>query len=124
MVLRTAYEKLGLGAIAQEAVGIGATLDRDRRAQRDNPRYAFVRTSGAQSGGGAEGESAEDDRQMKLRVQPVDRGSYIIDLALPLIVFTFAHPGATEIESQHRKAELMQSLHRMIDNLVVHRAAI
>src|SRR5262249_19044222 len=66
LVARTADEQLGLGAIAQELVGIGATLDRHRRAQRDKPGHAIVVTGGAQSGGGAEGKSAEDDRQMKL----------------------------------------------------------
>src|SRR5262249_44854793 len=58
LIARAAYEKLGLGAIAQEPVGIGATLDRNRRAQRDKPGHSTVAAGGGQSGGGAEGESA------------------------------------------------------------------
>jgi hypothetical protein len=39
-------------------------------------------------------------------------------------VFSFAEPKAAKIETQHRKSEAVQRLHRMKNNLVMHGAAV
>src|SRR5260370_11752769 len=92
LVARSAYEQLALSAIAQEAIHVSTTLDRDRCPERNQPEDAMVGASGAQSGGRAEGKPTENDRQMKLRVQPIERAAHVIDLTHSLLFLAFPQP--------------------------------
>src|SRR5260370_35735465 len=80
LVARSAYEQLALSAMAQEAIHVSTTLDRDRCPERNQPDDAMVGASGAQSGGRAEGKPPDTERQMKLRAQPIKRSAHRIDL--------------------------------------------
>src|SRR5260370_24865727 len=71
LVARSAYEQLALSAIAQEAIHVSTTLDRDRGPERNQPDDAIVGASGAQSCGRAGGNPPAHDQQMTLRVQPI-----------------------------------------------------
>src|SRR5260370_32588088 len=104
LVARSAYEQLALSAIAQEAIHVSTTLDRDRCPERNQPDDAMVGPSGAQSSGRAEGKPTENDRQMKLRVQPIERGTHVIDLTQSAALLAFAEPGPAKVAAQHRKA--------------------
>src|SRR5437764_2244369 len=61
---------------------------------------------------------------MKLRVKPIEGCANVVDFASSMVMRAFTEPGAPKIETQHREPKRMQRLHRMIDNLVVHSAAI
>src|SRR4029077_6598200 len=84
LVARSAHEQFGRSAISEKLIVIDATFHADRRSQPDQPGYACVRTRDPQAGGGAKRESAEDDRQLKLGMEPVERCPYIFLLALSL----------------------------------------
>ena len=61
---------------------------------------------------------------MKLCVKPIEGCANVVDLASSIVMQAFAQSSASKIETQHRKSKRVQRLHRMIDNFVVHGAAI
>ena|SRR5947209_13223188 len=61
---------------------------------------------------------------MKLRVKPIEGCANVINLASSIVMRAFTEPSASKIETQHRESKRVQRLHRMIDNLIVHSAAI
>ena len=60
---------------------------------------------------------------MKLRIQPMERGANVFDLAIAFVVFSVAQPRAAKIETQHRKTKAVQRLHGVEDDFVVQRAS-
>lgn len=125
LVTRSADKQLGPGAILQKIESIDAGFfricgnrgNRDAYAnQRANPR---VRASGAQPYRGSKGESGKDQRQMKLGIEPVERGANVIHFAPALIVRPLAQSRAAEIKAQDGKAKTIQRLHGVEDDLVV-----
>ena len=61
---------------------------------------------------------------MVLRIEPVQSRLYIFNFAPALVVLAFTQSCAPKIEAQHRKPEGVQGLHRVVHNLVVHRATV
>lgn len=108
----------------KELVSIHTAFGGDRRAERDQSHNAPVWAGSAQARGCAEGKSAEDDGQMKLGIQPVERRADVFHLPIAAIVLAFAQSRAAKIEAQHREPETIERFHRAIHHFVVHRAAI
>src|ERR1700688_1936450 len=57
---------------------------------------------------------------MKLVVEPVERGTNVVNFAAAMIVLAMAQSRAAKIEAQHRKTKTVQRLHGMKDDLIVH----
>jgi hypothetical protein len=129
LVACSADEQLWLGTILQEIQLISARCfrilgDRNRRnSHADYGRHSSVGTCGAQPDRRAEGESRKQQRQVELRIQPVESGAHIIDFAVSVIVLAVAESGATEVEAQHRKTKAVQRLHGMKHDLIMQRPA-
>ena len=60
---------------------------------------------------------------MILGVEPVERRADVVDFAVAVVVFALAQSGSAEVEAQHGKAEAVQRLHGVEDDLVVQRPA-
>ena len=60
---------------------------------------------------------------MKLRVQPVESGSDILDFPAAAIVLAVAESGAAKVEAQHGKTKTVQRLHGVEHDLVMQRPA-
>ncbi len=71
----------------------------------------------------AEREAGKQQRQVELRVQPVESGANIFDFPVAVIVFALAESRAAKVEAQHGKTKTVQRLHGMEHNLVVQRSA-
>ena len=54
-------------------------------------------------------------------MDPIERGAHVVNLSLTKVVFAMAQSGTAKIEAQHWKAETVQSLHGVKDDLVVKR---
>ena len=94
-----------------------------RRAQQDQRLHPRMRNRRAQPDGRAEGEARKEDRQRESLGQVVERNPRVGDLSAPVVVLSRAGSHAAKVEAQHRKAEAVQHLHRVEDDLVVHGAA-
>ena len=129
LIARAADEQLRLGAVVQEIKRIHARSlrigsDRNRRnAHTDQRLHASIRTCRAQPDRRAERESCEQQRQVELRVQPVESGAHIFDFAVAVIVLAMAESGAAKVEAQHGKTKTVQRLHGVEHNLVMQRSA-
>src|SRR5450755_1554492 len=125
LISRTADEQFGFGAVPKEFVRIHSrflTATRDRNhgsSHADRRFYARIRTTRAQSHRSAERKSGEDERQMILAVQPVERSTHVVDFAVALIVFSFTQPCATKIEAQYRESKTVQRLHGVKDDFIM-----
>ena len=86
-------------------------------------RTRDIRASRAQSDRCAKRESGKDQRQMKLAVEPVERGADIFDFPIALIVFALTQAGSAKVEAQHGKTKTVQRLHGVKDDFVVQRSA-
>ena len=77
--------------------------------------------------GGTETESGDNQRTLKLAIEPVQRGKNIADFCVA-VVCAFAQAGATKVEAQNGKAQapigIIKGLHGMVNNLVVQIAAV
>jgi hypothetical protein len=122
-VVIAADEELGLGALWEEAVGIVASACANRKAKTDEAFHAGVSAAGAQSDVGTEGEAGEEDREIEILIDPIERGMDVLLLAAAIVVSSFAQADAAEVEAEHGEAEGRECLHGVIDNLVVHSAA-
>jgi len=128
-ISRPADKQLGFNAFAQEIKFINSRLFRvgshwNRRRSHSNQRFhARIRARGSQSNRRAERESRKHQRQVKLRVQPVESGPNIFDFAIAVIVFAMAQSGAAKVEPQHGKTKTVQRLHSVEHDLVMQRPA-
>ena len=61
---------------------------------------------------------------MELGVQPVQSGANVVHFTEAVIVCTLAHSHASKIETQHRKAEAVDSFHGVKDDLIVKRSTV
>src|SRR5271166_3715403 len=122
LVVVAADEQLRLGAVVQEPERIEAALGFNRSSQRDQRTHVNIGAAGPQPDGGAEGKAGKDDGKPKLELQP-RQGSLYVAGFIPAIVLPGAQSRPAEVEPQNGKAERMQCLHGVKDDLVVHRAA-
>ena len=60
---------------------------------------------------------------MKLRIQPIERGTNVVDFPIALVVLSLAQSRSAKIEAQHWETETVQRLHGVEHNLVVQRSA-
>src|SRR5271155_3166023 len=129
LIARAADEQLRLGTVAQEVERIHARLfrigrDRNRRNSHANQcLHASIWTCGAQPDRRSEGESRKQQRQVELRVQPVESGANVFDFPVAVIVLALAESGATKVEAQHGESKTVQRLHGMKHNLVMQRSS-
>src|ERR1700693_5325682 len=82
-----------------------------------------LRARGPQSNRRTKREAGKHQPQVKLRVQPVERGSNIFDLPVAVIVLSLAESSAAEVKPQHGKTKTVQRLHGVEHNLVMQRSA-
>ena len=122
-VVVTADEELRLRAGAQTIVGIGAAFGFHRQAQRDQAAHSRIAATGLQPNGCAKRKSGEENRPLIFLLQPIERAAHVVYLAYAMVMRAFAAASAAKVEAQHGQAEAMQHLHRVVDNLVVQRAA-
>ena len=108
--------------VGSRCFGIGSDWNR-RNSDSDHGLYPRIRTRRSQPNRSAERESCKQKRQMELRIQPVEGGADIVDLAVAMIVLAGAESGAAKVEAQHGKSNTIQSLHGMEYNLVMERPA-
>jgi len=102
----------------------GISGDRNRRnSYADQRLHARIRTCRSQPDCGAEGESRKQQRQVELRVQPVESGANVFDFPVAVIVLALAESGATKVEAQHGESKTVQRLHGMKHNLVMQRSS-
>ncbi len=113
-------KSLGFEHCAEKRKRIDTALGSDGSSQRYQGADVRIGTTGAQPGGGAEGESGKDDWQPELAFQPSQRCLHVGDLAASVIVLAGAQSRPAKVEAQHRKADRVQSLHGVEDNLIVH----
>src|SRR5260370_40957420 len=89
LVVRAAYEQFGLGAIFQKLIGVSSAFHGNRHSQPNQAFHAIVAAGCTQSRGSAEREPAENHRQMKLIVEPVERGADVFYLAFSVVMLAF-----------------------------------
>src|SRR5262249_32105393 len=89
-IFAAADEELRLGALAQEGITIKPIVDLDRRTETNDRLHARVGTGSAHASRGTARESAENDRQVEVAVEPVERGADVVDLAATVVVAAFA----------------------------------
>lgn len=95
----------------------------DRCSDTNHCTNSSVGTSGSQSDRCAERESCEQQRQVILGVEPVERSTDVIDFAVALVVFALAQSRSPKVEAQHGKAKTVERLHGVEHNFVVQRSA-
>jgi hypothetical protein len=118
-----ADEQLRLGAVAQESVVVIATLCVHGQAEGDEACDPRIVATGAQTDVRTKREAGKEDWPVKFSIQPVESGADIVLLAMPLIVLAFAEFGAAEVKTENGKAEVLNSLHGVVNDLVVHGAS-
>lgn len=123
LIVCAAHKQFWLGTALKELIGINTPFHRNRSSQRDQALHSIMGARGTQAGGRAEGEAAEENRQMELRVQPVKGCASVLNFTPALVMPAFAKSGAPKVEAQHRKAKVAYCLHGMKDNFVMHGAA-
>jgi len=125
LIARSADEELGLGARAQEFEVVDAIFDSDGgQAEGDERGYTVIGVCGAQSYGGAERKTGEDDGQREFTFEPVEGGPDVFDFSDAVCVLALAQAGAAEIEAEHGKSEIVERFHGVEDDFVVQRSSI
>src|ERR1022692_265472 len=124
LIVVAADEELRFSAIAEERERIEVSIGFDRRADRNQRANVRVGTRSSQTRGRSEGEPGEDDGQRELMLQPPQRGLHVSYLTASLVVLAGAQAGAAKVEAQHGKAERVQCLHGVKNDLVVHGPAM
>ena len=125
LIAPSANEKFGQRAVLQEIECVNPWFlfvggnRRDWHSHTDQRFHTGIGTRSPQSNRGAEGKASKDKRQMKFRIEPIERRADVVDFSVPVIVFSVAQSSTTEIEAQHRKTEAIQRLHRMKHDFVV-----
>lgn len=129
LVTRSADEQLWLIAGLQKFIGVNTRFFRicshgsDWNSQANRSADTRIGAGSAQSDRGTERESGENQRQVQLRVEPVERGADVVDFPDAVIMFSLAQSSSAEVEAQHGKSETAQSLHRVEDDFVVQRSS-
>lgn len=123
LVAGSAEKQLGKSALLEQFVGVSAVVGDDWRAEGDQGFDAGVRDRRSKADGGSERESGKDDGQRKSLGKVIERNLHVGDFSATVIVLSGACAYATEVEAQYRKAEGVQGLHGVEDDLVVHGAA-
>ena len=129
LIARAADKQFWLEAFLQEIKCVNARRfrigrNRNRRNANSNQRlYPSIWTCGSQSNSRAEGESREQQRQVELRVQPVESRANIFNFPVTVIVFAMTESGAAKVEAQYGKPKTVQRLHGVEYNLVMQRSA-
>src|ERR1700688_3101255 len=129
LIAGSAHKQLGLRALLQEVECIHPRLFRslgnrnDRRSDTNDRTNSSVCTSGTQSDRRAERESGEQQRQMILGIEPVERSADVVNFAIALVVLALTQSRSTKVEAQHGKAKTVQRLHGMEHDFVVQRSA-
>ena len=130
LVVVSTEEKLGDGAVGEAGVAIVLAIGVSRKAQCDEGADvgagAGAAATGAQGHGGAKAESGGYDGQLVCVFKPVQRGQHIGGFGVA-VMGAVAEAGAAKVETENGKAEaeprLVEDLHGVVDNLVVHCAA-
>jgi len=128
-IASSADEQLGCGAGLQEIEVVNSGFfqacgdGRDRRSHADERTYPCIVVSRAQADRGAKRKSGKNQRQMESCVKPVERGPYVFDFTLAVVVLALAQSRATEVEAQHGKSEVIQRLHGVKHNFIVQGSA-
>src|SRR5258708_18282035 len=71
----------------------------------------------------AEGESGKQNRSVEVVVYPVQRRADVVLFSLSLVELPIAQTAAAKVEPHHRQPKGGEGLHRVVDDLIVHRAA-
>ncbi len=116
-------EKLGPGTLRQESVCVVSALGAHRQSETNQPLHSRVSAAGPHPNVRAERKTREDNRSIEIVFHPIQCGLDVVLLADALIVRTFTKANAAKVEAKHRKAEGRERLHRVVDDLVVHRSA-
>jgi len=96
----------------------------DRKAECDEAGYAIVLASHPQADPGTKAEPGQNDWLSRiLSGKVVERRTDVLLLADSLVVFSLAFAGTPKIETQHSCPPSMERPGRLINDLVVHRAA-
>src|ERR1022692_1514969 len=88
----------------------------------DQGLHPRTRTRGAQTNRCSKRETRKDQRQVKLRVEPVESGANVFYFSVAVVVLALAESGAAEVEAQHGKAKTVQRLHGVEHDFVMQRA--
>src|SRR5262249_30324653 len=95
----------------------------DERADVERP---IGHATGTQDGRRAEAESGSDDGKMKFVCKPVESGERVGGLFCA-VMRALAEAGSAEVEAENGKRQtprgIIERLHRMVDDLVVHGSA-
>jgi hypothetical protein len=119
-IVATLNEQLWLRALA-EAGNLEAI---DRKAERNEARYAIIFASDAEAHPRPKTEPSQKDRFFVVFRGKVVKGrADVVPLAPAPVVLTLTETGASKVESQHGCAALMKRPGHLIDDLVVHCAA-
>lgn len=94
-----------------------------RQSEPDQANYARIAAAHAQTNIRAKGKAGKEDRAPVLGREPVECGTHIVLLALAVIVLAFAQSGSAKVKAQHRQAEPLQGLGRVVNHFVVHGSA-
>src|ERR1700674_3099840 len=125
LIAVAAYEQLGFHAIPQKLEIINSVSNRsDRQTKRDDCSHARIRTRRTQSHRSPKRESAKDQRQMNLAIQPVERNAHVLYFTVAVVVLALAQSRAAEIKPQHGIAKTVQGLHSVKNDFVVQSSAI
>lgn len=125
----SANEELGLMAVLQKFKCVNTWLfgirgDRsDWRSNSNHGLHTRVSTGGAKADCRSERKTSEDNRQMKLCIEPVERRANVLDLSYAVTVLPLAQSRSTKVEAQNWKSKTVESFHRVKDNFVVQRAS-
>ena len=96
---------------------------RNRSSHTNRSAHSRIRACGAHANRGPKGKSCKHQRQMKLRIHPIQRRPHVIDFTHTMIVLALAQSGPAKIEAQHGKAKTVQRLHGVKHDLIVQRPA-
>lgn len=120
-----ADKQFRLRALAQEIEGINSRRFRfrghrnRRNAYSNQSLHPRIRTRSPQPDRRAKRESRKQQRQVKLRVQPIEGSANVFDFPVAVIVFAVAQSGASKVEAQHGKTKTIQRLHGVEHDLVM-----
>jgi len=125
LVAGSTHEQLGLRTIMEEfervyarIFGIGGDRS-DWNSQADCRTDSRVWAGGPQTNGSPEREPSKNQRQMVLRIQPLERSLNVFDFTFPIVVFAFAQSGPAKVKTQNGESKTVQRLHGMKDDLVM-----
>ena len=113
------------GVVVVAAVGVGGQAEGDEGA---DVAIGMIRAAaGLNRHGCAEAETGEENREMKLAVQPVEGGVDVFDCRTA-VVLAFTQAGTAEVEAKYGEVEapcgVVHHFHGVVDDFVVKRATV